>query len=86
MQNTPPEQAPPKQPQVIKPVCVNDAGRMPAADLEGYAVHTGKARSTEDVTVRRGTAPILVRGDGGDDEDAADPLDDVNLASGGAPD
>jgi hypothetical protein len=85
MQNTTPEQAPPKQLQVIKPASINGAGRT-TAGLEGYAVHTGKARSTEDVTVRRGTAPILARGDGGEDEDAADPLDDVNLASGGAPD
>jgi hypothetical protein len=32
--------------------------------IEGYALHTGAARSTEDVTIRGGQAPILARGEG----------------------
>ncbi len=86
MRKTPEEPALPKHPQVITPASARQVDGMAAADLEGYAVHTGEARSTEDVTVRRGTAPILARGEGGEDEDAEEPLDDVNFASGGAPD
>jgi hypothetical protein len=85
MQKTPEEQALPKQPQVIKPVSVNCAGETVTADLEGYAVHTGEARSTEDVTVRRGTAPIIERGEADDDEIEAR-LTEIETDSGGAPD
>jgi hypothetical protein len=85
MQNTPPEQALPKQPQVIKPVSVTCAGGTAAADLEGYAVHTGEARSTEDVTVRRGTAPIIERGEA-DGQEIEEGLTEIETDSGGAPD
>jgi hypothetical protein len=65
----------------------------PARDLEreepdspqGYALHTGQARSMADVTVIDGSAPILERGEADDDE-IEDALADALPASGNAPD
>ncbi len=91
MQDRAEQQAQPEQKQVITPATAQRANGWSAADPEGYAVHTGKARSTEDVSVRRGTAPILARGEGapapaeGEDE-VEEALQDPTLASEGAPD
>lgn len=70
---------------VIAPTSATQAEAWPRTGPEGYATHTGKARSMEDVTVRGGTAPILERGEG-DDTEIEDALADAIPASGNAPD
>jgi hypothetical protein len=66
MQKPPREHAPPGQGHVITPA--RRADKAGAARVEGYATHTGNARSTQDVTVRDGIAPIMERGEAEDDE------------------
>ena len=80
------EQVPGRQKRMIVPASAQRPDGADGMELTGYALHTGQARSTEDVTVRNGTAPIHARGEGVEDDDEAEPLDDVLLASGGAPD
>ncbi len=70
--------------QVITPAADRREDAMSGTRTQGYATHTGEARSTEDVTVRNGTAPILERGEG-DDTDIEDALADALPASGNAP-
>jgi hypothetical protein len=85
MQKPPREHAPPSQGHIITPASARSAdGRIDPAVI-GYATHTGAARSMEDVTVRRGTAPIIERGEADDDE-IEDALADSIPASGNAPD
>jgi hypothetical protein len=50
-------------------------------EVAGYAVHTGEARSTEGVTVRDGTAPIIERG-----EEVEEQPEERAASSQGAPD
>jgi hypothetical protein len=69
---------------VITPADGRQGDRATGTRTQGYATHTGEARSTEDVTVRNGTAPILERGEGGDTE-IEDALADAIPASGNAP-
>ena len=85
MQKPPQEQAPPGQGQVIIPASAQRADGLGSRDLSGYAIHTGKARSIEDVTVRDGTAPIIERGEADDDE-IDETLSEIDASSGGAPD
>ena len=80
------EQVPARQKRMIVPAGAQRPDGAGSLELSGYALHTGQARSTEDVTVRNGTAPIHARGEGVEDEDEAEPLDEILLASGGAPD
>jgi hypothetical protein len=76
----------PKLPQVIVPASALRADGISSVDLEGYALHAGKARSTEDVTVRDGRAPLLARGEGAEEVEVEEELRDPTLASEGAPD
>jgi hypothetical protein len=80
------EHALPKQPQVITPASAQRTDGIDPADLEGYALHAGKARSTEDVTVRGGRAPLLARGEGAEEVEVEEELRDPTLASEVAPD
>jgi hypothetical protein len=79
-----PSPARPKR-QVITPASVREASGESEGALKGYAIHTGEARSMADVTVRDGTAPILERGEGDDDE-IEEVLADALPSSGNAPD
>jgi hypothetical protein len=69
---------------VITPASEERDAVRPGTRTQGYATHTGEARSTEDVTVRNGTAPILERGEG-DDTEIEDAMADAIPASGNAP-
>jgi hypothetical protein len=71
--------------QMITPAEGRQGQTTPGTRTQGYATHTGEARSTEDVTIRNGTAPILERGEG-DDTEIEDALADAIPASGNAPD
>jgi hypothetical protein len=55
-------------------------------ELQGYATHTGEARSTADVAIRGGTAPLLEREEDDEDEESEAALADAIPASGNAPD
>jgi hypothetical protein len=69
--------------QIITPA--REVGRDENAGPQGYALHTGQARSMADVTVIDGSAPILERG-AADDDEIEDALADAIPASGHAPD
>ena len=71
--------------QMITPATARPGQTASGTGTQGYAIHTGEARSTEDVTVRNGTAPILERGQGDDDELEELSADEL-LSSGSAPD
>jgi hypothetical protein len=86
MQKQRQEHTAPEQKPVIVPASARCADGSGSADVAGYAIHTGEARSTEDVTVRHGTAPILERGEADDEEDAVEWLSETTASSGGAPD
>ena len=82
---TEPKAAPRSRKQMITHATARRAAGQEAASPEGYALHTGEARSMADVTVCDGTAPILERGEGDDDE-IEEALADALPASGNAPD
>ena len=71
--------------QMIMPATARPGQTASETETQGYAIHTGEARSTEDVTIRNGTAPILERGQGDDDE-LEELTDDALRSSGSAPD
>ena len=75
----------PGQSQVITPASTRCAEGAGGAEVVGYAIHTGEARSTEDVTVRDGTAPIIERGEA-DEEEMEENLAESTASSQGAPD
>ena len=80
---TPP---PPTEPtQIITPASARSGAEPGDRERSGYAIHTGAARSMEDVTVRHGTAPIIERGEADDDE-FEERLAEIETDSGGAPD
>ena len=85
MQKTTLDHARDGQKQVITSVHAPPADPPDTEAVTGYALHNGAARSTEDVTVRDGTAPILERGDA-NDEESEETLDEIVTGSSGAPD
>jgi len=85
MQKQHQEQAAPEQNSVITPASARCMEGVGSAEVVGYAVHTGEARSTEDVTVRDGTAPIIERGEAAEEEMEED-LAESTASSQGAPD
>jgi hypothetical protein len=70
---------------LIMPASARGTGGAGSSEVAGYAIHTGAARSTEDVTIRDGTAPILERGEADDDE-VEESLAESTASSHGAPD
>jgi hypothetical protein len=70
---------------MITPASARGIERAGSREVAGYAVHTGEARSTEDVTVRGGTAPIIERGEA-DDGEEDEGLTERTASSEGAPD
>jgi hypothetical protein len=85
MQQPRQEHAQSGQKQVIVPASAQRVDGAGGTKLSGYAIHTGEARSTEDVTVRGGKAPIIERGEADDDE-IEETLSEIDASSGGAPD
>ena len=85
MQKQRQEHAAPGQTQVIMPASARGTEGAGSKEVAGYAIHTGEARSTEDVTVRGGTAPIIERGEADDDE-LEESLAESTASSQGAPD
>ena len=73
------------QGQVIAPASARGMDGAGSTEVAGYAIHTGEARSTEDVTVRHGTAPIIERGEADNDE-IEEALSESTASSHGAPD
>jgi hypothetical protein len=71
--------------QMITPATARPGQPASGTETQGYALHTGEARSTEDVTIRNGTAPILERGQG-DDNEIEEVLADSIPAANNAPD
>ena len=86
MEKRPEERVLAKQPQVITPASAQRADSKDPARLDGYALHEGLGRSTEDVTVRDGRAPLLARGEGAEEVQVDEELHDPMLASEVAPD
>jgi hypothetical protein len=70
---------------LIVPASARGTDGVGSSEVAGYAVHTGEARSTEDVTVRGGTASIIERGEA-DDEEIEESLAESTASSQGAPD
>jgi hypothetical protein len=70
---------------VIMPASARCVDGVGSTQVAGYAIHTGAARSTEDVSVRDGTAPIIERGQADDDE-VEEGLAESTASSLGAPD
>lgn len=84
MKKKPAQHAPARQPQVIVPAYTERMDGKAPDRFGGYVVHTGEARSMEDVTIRDGHAPLLARGVGA--EEVEEDWQDAVLDSGGAPD
>jgi hypothetical protein len=70
---------------VIMPASARETDGVGRKEVVGYAVRTGCARSTEDVTIRDGTAPIIERGEA-EDEETEESLVESTALSQGAPD
>jgi hypothetical protein len=85
MQKQRQEHAVPGQKPVIMPASARGMEGAANREVAGYAIHTGEARSTEDVTVRAGTAPIIERGEAELDE-LEEGLAESTASSQGAPD
>jgi hypothetical protein len=70
---------------VITPASGRGMEGVGSKEVAGYAIHTGEARSTEDVTIRDGTAPIIERGEAAEEE-VEENLAESTASSQGAPD